>query len=108
MTNEKLEVTIPYELRDDFIESDHIKEDIKDVKLLISNLKANSGNSTRRKISVRRKFCWQDYCEYLSKSWMKNIIQYEVAFVGEPAVDIGRPKRDFFSGKRAFVSYHLY
>ena len=34
---------------------------------------------------------------------MKNIIQYEVAFVGEPAADIGWPKRDFFSGK----SMHL-
>ena len=73
-TNEQLEVTIPCELRDDFIEGDHIKEDIKGVKLLISNLKANSGNSTRGKISVWRKFSWQDYCEYLSESWMKNII----------------------------------
>ena len=74
-----------------------IKEDIKDVKvkLLISNFKANSVNSTRRKISVRRKFCWQDYCEYLSKSWMKNI-RYEAAFVGQPAVDTGGPKRGFF------------
>ena len=76
---------------------------MKDVKILINNLKANSGNSIRRKISVRRKFFWNDYCEYLSKSWMKNIIQYEVAFVGEPAADIGWPKRDFFSGK----SMHL-
>ena len=75
-----------------------IKEDIKDVKvkLLISNFKANSVNSTRRKISVRRKFCWQDYCEYLSKSWMKNIIQYEVAFVGEPAVDTVGQRGLFF------------
>ena len=85
------------------IKSDHVKEDMKDVKILINNLKANSGNSIRRKISVRRKFFWNDYCEYLSKSWMKNIIQYEVAFVGEPAADIGWPKRDFFSGK----SMHL-
>ena len=37
-TNEQLEVTIPYELRDDLIESDHTKENTKDVKLLISNL----------------------------------------------------------------------
>ena len=38
---------------------------------------------------------------------MKNI-RYEVAFVGQPAVDTGGPKRGFFSGNRAFVSYHLY
>ena len=30
---------------------------------------------------------------------MKNIIQYEVAFDGEPATDTGGLKTDFLSGK---------
>ena len=39
MINEQFRVTIPFEIRDDLIESNDIKEDIKDVKLLTSNLK---------------------------------------------------------------------
>ena len=46
-----------YETRDGLIESDHIKLDKKDIKLLISNVKANSDNGARRKVNVRRKFC---------------------------------------------------
>ncbi|XP_068739213.1 uncharacterized protein [Montipora capricornis] len=51
-----------------------------------------------KRITIRRKFMWQDF-----KSAMKTKIQpkstLKVVFSGEPAVDDGGPRRELFSGK---------
>ena len=51
-----------------------------------------------KRITIRRKFLWQDF-----KSAMSTKIQpkstLKVVFSGEPAVDDGGPRRELFSGK---------
>ena len=70
-------------------------------KVLREQIAALSGqllSTDVKRITIRRKFLWQDF-----KSAMSTKIQpkstLKVVFSGEPAVDDGGPRRELFSGK---------
>jgi hypothetical protein len=51
-----------------------------------------------RRVTVRRKSLWQDYLRARKGNYNpKDAIK--ITFCGEPAIDDGGPKREFFSGK---------
>ena len=64
----------------------------------IAALSAQLLSTDVKRITIRRKFMWQDF-----KSAMSTKIQpkstLKVVFSGEPAVDDGGPRRELFSGK---------
>ena len=64
----------------------------------IQSLQANMGTSTNR-INVQRKSVLDDYVAKRTKcSWFYPQNKLKVVFIGEPAVDDGGPRREFFSG----------
>ena len=86
---------------------DPTTEEIKG--LIESKLCPNVDKSHTNKVSVRRMYAFQDYVEARRKSkrpfkengWLK------VAFYGEPAVDDGGPRREFFTGTICYKVYHF-
>ena len=50
------------------------------------------------RINVQRKFLWDDYLEARSRPWVHPENAIWVVFIGEPAVDDGGPRREFFTG----------
>lgn len=75
--------------------SEHLKEVLKEQ---IATLSAQLLSTDKKRLTIRRKFMWQDF-----KSAMFTRIQpkstLKVVFSGEPAIDDGGPKRELFSGK---------
>ena len=65
----------------------------------IATLSAQLLSTDVKRLTIRRKFMWQDF-----KSAMSTKIQpkstLKVVFSGEPAIDDGGPRRELFSGKR--------
>lgn len=53
------------------------------------------------RIDVRRKYLWDDYVEAQKRPWVKKECSLKIVFLGEPAVDDGGPKREFFTGMYA-------
>jgi hypothetical protein len=52
------------------------------------------------KIYVRRKQLWEDFVHVTKNcKWFHPQNNIKVVFVGEPAIDGGGPKREFFTGK---------
>ena len=70
----------------------------------ISELSGQLLSRDTKRLTVRRKFIWQDF-----KAAMETKIDpkssLKVVFTGEPAVDDGGPKRELFSG-RIHISQH--
>ena len=64
----------------------------------ISELSGQLLSRDTKRLTVRRKFIWQDF-----KAAMETKIDpkssLKVVFTGEPAVDDGGPKRELFSGR---------
>lgn len=54
------------------------------------------------RINVRRKTLWDDFLRE-RKRRVKPEKMLKVVFVGEPAIDDGGPRREFFSGTELFV-----
>ena len=64
----------------------------------IQSFQTNMGTGTNR-INVRRKSVLDDYVAKRTKcSWFYPQNKLKVVFIGEPAVDDGGPRREFFSG----------
>ncbi len=65
---------------------------------VIQELQKNMGMSTNR-INVQRKTVLADYLNTRKRRpWFKPEDQIKVVFIGEPAIDDGGPKREFFTG----------
>lgn len=65
---------------------------------VIQELQKNVGTSTNR-INVQRKTVLTDYINTRKRRpWFKPDDRIKVVFVGEPAIDDGGPKREFFTG----------
>ena len=72
----------------------------KDITLkeCLETLKANVQVKESR-LYVRRKLLWQDFVNVTkSCKWFQPTNTLKIIFVGEPAVDGGGPKREFFTG----------
>ena len=52
-----------------------------------------------KSLRVRRKCLWEDYKAARSRGKLSPSRQIRIIFLGEPAIDDGGPKREFFSGK---------
>ena len=76
------------------LEPEALKVRIKEV---VKQLSAKVGDDSSR-INVRRKTLWGDYLEYRRRAWTCKTRPLRVVFIGEPAVDDGGPKREFFAG----------
>ena len=65
-----------------------------------SKLCPNVDKSQTNKVSVRRSHTFQDYAEKRKKPkrLFKENAMLKVTFYGEPAVDDGGPRREFFTG----------
>ena len=65
-----------------------------------SKLCPNVDKSQTNKVSVRRSHTFQDYAEKRKKPKrpFKENAMLKVTFYGEPAVDDGGPRREFFTG----------
>lgn len=74
--------------------SDDQKKKMKD---LITKCATNV-QEVKIRINVRRKEIFNDYMAVSQKPWFNNRRLLKVTFVGEPAVDDGGPRREFFSG----------
>ena len=69
-----------------------------DLNESLQALKTNV-NEARSTIYVRRKVVWEDYVDASKHSkWLNPENSLKVNFIGEPAVDGGGPKREFFCG----------
>ena len=51
-----------------------------------------------KRLHVRRKTIWKDYVDYRKKKWVNKNSSLTLVFAGEPAVDDGGPRREFFAG----------
>lgn len=64
----------------------------------VSNLRRLCQCELTNRVSIRRRLIFQDYMDTRKKKWFKPKAMLKVTFVGEPAVDDGGPKREFFTG----------
>lgn len=65
-----------------------------------------TANSNR--INIRRSTAFKDYSASRKKKWFKPKNLLKVTFLGEPAVDDGGPRREFFSGKKSHSKRYGY
>ena len=83
-----------------FLESDLTKVR-KDVISVAGDVKRGSTN----RMTIRRKEVFQDYLEARRKRWFTQGAILKISFAGEPAIDGGGPRREFFTGKK-FVTFN--
>lgn len=50
------------------------------------------------RIDIRRKMAWKDFCAIRRRKVPNFRARFKIIFIGEPAVDTGGPKREFFTG----------
>jgi hypothetical protein len=78
------------------VDPDNIKTELADV---IRTLQVNLGPTINR-INVQRKSVLDDYILKRTRcSWFSPQNKIKVIFMGEPAIDDGGPRREFFAGK---------
>lgn len=83
--------------------NDKTTEKIEDIKLVISDLASKFLISNEQvRINIRRKNLWADFKEARQKRNLTPNDKIRVVFMGEPAIDDGGPKREFFSGNIFF------
>lgn len=76
---------------------------LRDLLFKLVQENTNIGEEARR-IHVRRKSLWEDFKTAKKKLKLTPSNQVRFVFLGEPAVDDGGPKREFFSGLSKFYS----
>ena len=79
---------------------DDEKSDVNSLATCIKKLKESGLKSEMEmvRITVRRKMLWQDFKRARNRYYQPDR-RLKITFAGEPAVDDGGPKREFFSGK---------
>ena len=75
---------------------------LEEVKEVVSNLHQSVDLTNINRISIRRRYAYQDYLDAVARQKMRKRFNkngmLKVTFIGEPAVDDGGPRREFFSG----------
>ena len=97
-------IDLPGDL-DDFV---HQTEEAR--KRVVEKLQHNVIRTTRNRVNIRRRECFSDYVDARRKKWFKPEGILKITFSGEPAVDGGGPRREFFTGKcflNVFFSVNL-
>lgn len=70
---------------------------------VIQIIKDNVNRISINRIAIRRREAFQDYLETRRKKWFTEGAILKINFSGEPAVDGGGPRREFFTGEREYV-----
>lgn len=70
---------------------------MQQIKELVTKL-AENVDPVKSRINIRRKSVFEDYLELDKKKWFNPKQLLKVTFIGEPAIDDGGPRREFFSG----------
>lgn len=74
---------------------------IEQIKGVISTLRPTIDLECSNRLSIRRRYAFQDYLAARRKPKRKfnPKAMLKITFIGEPAVDDGGPRREFFSGR---------
>ena len=70
------------------------------VKALINNM----SDGKPRRLNIRRKRIWSDFKEARQNGIIGAADHIKIIFIGEPAIDDGEPRREFFSGMPLVMS----
>ena len=65
---------------------------------VISKLKVGL-DMRQNRLHICRKKIWNDFLESRHFKWFKLQNKWKITFVGETAIDDGRPRRELFTGK---------
>ena len=68
-------------------------------RYVIQKLKDNVNRPSTNRIAIRRREAFTDYSDARRKKWFTEGAMLKINFVGEPSVDGGGPRREFFTGK---------
>lgn len=68
---------------------------------------ARSLSVKQKRVTVRRKFIWDDFKAAMKKK-IQPLTDLKVVFAGEPSVDDGGPKRELFSGEMMFLNCNVF
>ena len=79
-----------------------IPDESTDVKDKVLEIKAATLSANVVRLNVCRKCIWCDFNEYQSNGKVSPTDSVKIVFVGEPAIDNGGPKREFFSGNATY------
>ena len=71
---------------------------LETVRNTVSSLRSLCQCELTNRLSIRRRLIFQDYMDARKKKWFKPKALLKVTFIGEPAVDDGGPRREFFTG----------
>ena len=75
---------------------------LEKIKEVVSNLRQYVDMENINRISIRRRYAYQDYLAAVARQKKRRRFNQngmlKVTFIGEPAVDDGGPRREFFSG----------
>ena len=61
--------------------------------------------STQARVNLRRTYIWNDFKDARKKNRIQPNNLVKVVFLGEPAIDDGGPRREFFSGMAYCKNY---
>ena len=80
------------------------KADVPTLKTEIKKIKETNLDKSRILVTVRRNSIWSDFKRAREKYYRPDSA-LKVTFSGEPAIDTGGPKREFFAGEFSCLTY---
>lgn len=88
------------ESHDETVNFDDDESKLGAIKKAVVQLQKLYNTTNSNLINIRRSTAFKDYSASRKKKWFKPKNLLKVTFLGEPAVDDGGPRREFFSGKK--------
>lgn len=77
---------------------ENIPERLEAMKRIVQKLKGNVKNTSINRVAIRRRCAFEDYMDARLKRFFKPEGLLKVCFTGEPPIDGGGPRREFFTG----------
>ena len=81
------------------------------IKEVVSNLHQGVDQAVTNRVSIRRRYAYEDYLSARQKLIQRKRFyqngKFKVTFIGEPAVDDGGPRREFFSGTVLYLCMYV-
>ena len=77
-----------------------------DLTAILETLQQQYVSEKEVRVNIQRKYIWSDFKQARKKLNIVPSNKIKVVFLGEPAVDDGGPRREFFSGKLIRANGH--
>ena len=77
-------------------------------KRVVEMLQTNVIRTTINRANIQRRECFSNYVDARRKKWFKPEAILKITFAGEPAVEGGGPRREFFTGECFLIIGKLY